>query len=825
LYQRQIGTQCSAFYIGWAHYYNASNAFKQAESIYNLGLQLKAQPIEELEAAQKKFRYSVAQRMLYDDSSSKKRTISSLAEQRQQITSLSPQQQQQQSAAKKGRYEYENYQNNNKYQTEQQTSSGSNGNYNYQYSKTNQAVQEPAPVQNRQNYYENGSSNDAGYVISSSLNYVYDTAPNYAEEDHTNNPMPIQEVQKKKEPPFAVEDGIQLPPNFIVSAKNNTDQWHGPLCLEEPFDPNRKCFYPKHIVYPGNGSEYSLEEIRARKHFSRIEEETKRIEDLERKRLEELERQRAEAERQKQMIEAERQKQLMEHERQKMMEIERQKQMVEMARKRKEEEDERMKYQMYQQNYQNSYYQQHQHQQQQEYYMNNYQEYRNEYEYHHQEYGYYQHPQQNPHHQQQQSVIVSSKQYHDQQQYYQMPYQQTEPHYQMQQPQPQQMIPQAPEPQPQPQQFIHQPIQQYQEPTPIKMPENPVKIQEDPVESEYESEEFEEIEEEQESDDEDSQSSENYTQPQIQVENKVQNNSDDLEEQIEASTISFCSTATNGISTQKKITIKFRKEKSAPSSVYPSSENNSGSSSPATFGKPASKGKKSKPTKFISAYDNENTQFMPSNNNSCSERPTDDAELLLSFSSIQKGQKPFDGNESTTNSEFNRSFGNISFSTNANGEKTLISNNFSSTACSTPIRHSSLSRTPLTTPISSYKFLKKHESNMSSANDDSMISFTADQNSFFQAENDEELQKRRLDKALETIDNHFAKRDIDPFSSELCKAFLVKLNFPNRENTIDYRIVNQNLPKLGKNQVVPLGGFSYQIEKEVGRGSYGAVFR
>lgn len=73
LYQRNIGTQCSCFYIGWAHYYDSANAFKQAESVYNLGFQAKAEPYSELQDAHTKFRLSLSQRMLYDDNSSEKK--------------------------------------------------------------------------------------------------------------------------------------------------------------------------------------------------------------------------------------------------------------------------------------------------------------------------------------------------------------------------------------------------------------------------------------------------------------------------------------------------------------------------------------------------------------------------------------------------------------------------------------------------------------------------------------------------------------------------------------------------------------------------------
>lgn len=428
------------------------------------------------------------------------------------------------------------------------------------------------------------------------------------------------------------------------------------------------------------------------------------------------------------------------------------------------------------------------------------------------------HPQQIQHQQisqqSQQSVIVNTKQYHEQHQghHYQQQMQYSQPQPQAPQPvaelnqnqYPQQNFDQYYNGNPQP--ILAQKVENFEEPQPEEDEE---------YESEYERDDEENGEEETES----SETDQFQTPPKVQPKgNDGSGLGDDLEEQIEASTISFCSTATNGISTQKKITIKFRKEKQ-PKSL----ENTSGSSSPAAGNSnvpysSANKSKKRKPAQYtmLTSYDNENTTFMPSNNNSCSERPSnavDDAELLLSFSSNHKTHS----NDSTINSEFNRSFGNISFSTQ---DKTLVNNQFGST----PIKHSSsISKT--STPINSYKFLKKHESNISLQNDDSLCSFTADQNSFFQAENDEELQKNRMEKALKTVEEHLSRRDIDPFNSELCKALLIKLNFPNRQNTTDYKIINSNLPKLQKNQLVSLGGYAYQIEKEVGRGSYGAVYR
>lgn len=124
----------------------------------------------------------------------------------------------------------------------------------------------------------------------------------------------------------------------------------------------------------------------------------------------------------------------------------------------------------------------------------------------------------------------------------------------------------------------------------------------------------------------------------------------DFDEQIEASTISFCST-TNGTSTNKRITIKFRKEKAEAPFAGGNSESNSRSSSPTPnyheqFTPTTTIGKKKKKSKYRSNYDSENATFMPSNNNSCSssqyvsnrddeQANGEDAELLLSFSTIK----------------------------------------------------------------------------------------------------------------------------------------------------------------------------------------------
>ncbi|XP_058822243.1 YLP motif-containing protein 1-like [Topomyia yanbarensis] len=176
-----------------------------------------------------------------------------------------------------------------------------------------------------------------------------------------------------------------------------------------------------------------------------------------------------------------------------------------------------------------------------------------------------------------------------------------------------------------------------------------------------------------------------------------------------------------------------------------------------------------------------------------------------------------------SNSEFNTSFSNISFA----GDNSNGAFNFGGSSCSTPLRNtqtsSGISKT--STPVGSFRFLRKHESNLSLGQNEDSMSSTMVENSYFQTEHDEEGRRRRKEKALAIIDTHMNKPFLDPFSSELCKAFLTKVDFPARENSCGYKLVNNNLPKLIKSQTACLGGTTYSIEKEVGRGSYGSVFR
>lgn len=335
LYQRGIGTQCAIFYVGWAHYYDSANAFKQAESVYNLGFQANAEPYRDLERAHKEFRYSLSQRMLYNDQQSKKRSVSQLNDQRQQITSLNPsaspnvsnlqhaegnftpppqpnQQEhvyaatqpncpnqppmqpyqnysepvdEQQPSAKKFRttapdeqrtYNRNTYNNFNAHTTQQvDYNRKPDTDYNDQY------------TQPKTNGDEINNSTSTACAIASSLNSVYsgdeDGSENYATYNYNGTSSTAQMATSNVETitysaapvtqnteTTSLPGGCVLPPNFWCYAKNHHDPWSWPIFLDEP-DTHKICKYPRHLVYPGNGCEYSMEEIRARNYTKVIE--------------------------------------------------------------------------------------------------------------------------------------------------------------------------------------------------------------------------------------------------------------------------------------------------------------------------------------------------------------------------------------------------------------------------------------------------------------------------------------------------------------------------------------------------------------------------
>lgn len=75
-------------YLCWAHYYDYCDNFAKAEAVYRKGLDARAQPIELIEQAHRKFGFSMSQRILYKDESTRQEFRTNMDEQRLALTSL-----------------------------------------------------------------------------------------------------------------------------------------------------------------------------------------------------------------------------------------------------------------------------------------------------------------------------------------------------------------------------------------------------------------------------------------------------------------------------------------------------------------------------------------------------------------------------------------------------------------------------------------------------------------------------------------------------------------------------------------------------------------
>jgi len=65
MYNNGIGTMLADFYIAWAYSYDLSGNMRKADEIFRLGLECRADPLDELMEAHQHFGYTVGQRMLY----------------------------------------------------------------------------------------------------------------------------------------------------------------------------------------------------------------------------------------------------------------------------------------------------------------------------------------------------------------------------------------------------------------------------------------------------------------------------------------------------------------------------------------------------------------------------------------------------------------------------------------------------------------------------------------------------------------------------------------------------------------------------------------
>ncbi|KAH8241979.1 hypothetical protein KR026_001316 [Drosophila bipectinata] len=88
MYNDGIGTMLADFYIAWAYSYDLTGNMRKADEIFRLGIDCRAEPLEDLREAHQHFGFTVAQRMFYTDGEEVSAVTQELNERRLALQSL-----------------------------------------------------------------------------------------------------------------------------------------------------------------------------------------------------------------------------------------------------------------------------------------------------------------------------------------------------------------------------------------------------------------------------------------------------------------------------------------------------------------------------------------------------------------------------------------------------------------------------------------------------------------------------------------------------------------------------------------------------------------
>ncbi|KNC29002.1 hypothetical protein FF38_10150 [Lucilia cuprina] len=915
LHQRGVGKQVACFYIGWATYYESINAFKEAEAVYILAFQEKAQPYAELHHGHSKLMYNKTmhaqaqqqqQQLLHPQHAAYQTTTATnnagtptanpnvgnmeihqqqqqqqyrqqvsyhhsanhqTQQQQQQMAhpttshhqynqhpaAAAAAQQQQQQQQQLQTHGYHNLPNHNHYPPQHQ---------NIQDAPHHQQVHPQAQIQTAANVHQHKESNEqvaATPAYNTQQKIVHNT---HQQQQHNVNAQHIQQQQvavvhpqpqtqsrqenasysvpveqqlpaatasmSRQQYERAVEAsskrnvvqnapqvnssstnilvaGIRLPRKFATYCRNNHETWQPALFLEEPDDPQKVCHYAKSLVYPPDlGVEFSPEEIKAR-HCKYKMEMVKQ---------EYNPQQNYQAQQHGEQEQTNREAQSSGTQAQQNLNV----QVQEIGSIKTETTTtttttNAAKYQQTQQ-----YYVQQQQQQQQLHHINNNHLYYQQQQQH--ETQLYQQEQQpqtqlDPQQQQRQQLQTQQQQYHVNH-YEQQRYQQR--------------------------QHEHQQVQQQY-----------TKVEEEETEGDQEDEDEDnqdtEDEQQQQYNQQLPQQHPNYQyhhhnqqqQPSAQQHLNNLDNEGDLEDQIEASTIRFSMHTPNKGSQNKTLKIKFKKERPTAVGDTPNGNNNYSAYTIERIYQPELEspsmaenvlkrnGNNNSFHPYISSTPKTSTKrqktklkkpsnkfhMLGSTNSNSSSAENGHATLNNSYI-MEKTLTATSENKAHHQHQLERSVQNATFNDNANYS-------FSSAVA---LDNSNCS---LSNAVGRLNFRDATALNNSTLNQTHVADIsTYQENSYFSTQNDVEAKERRLAKALETIERHMAKEAIDPFSSELCRAFLTKLDFPgaNGEAHDNYKIIQTPLPKIANTRQLNLSdGIQFNIDKEIGRGSYGSVYK
>ncbi|XP_017776519.1 PREDICTED: mitotic checkpoint serine/threonine-protein kinase BUB1-like [Nicrophorus vespilloides] len=251
LFSKDICKGCADLYKGWAYYYEVNGDFRNANAIFKLGISELAQPVEDLFNAQHSMVFAAGQQVINGVDESR------LNEQRQALTMLKP--------IRPGRV--------GSVRTVAADTPGLLPSAD-PTTRPNASVQ----VYNDQSEVVLG----AGAPPISILSVVKRDAP----KENIMKPGVWTNSRKKgsaaaphKVSHFTVHEddgndspeslGIRLPTNFFPVTHQDFSEWKVSICFPDPDDPNKIPMYCKTEVYIDPMTEYSPEEVRARRYLIR----------------------------------------------------------------------------------------------------------------------------------------------------------------------------------------------------------------------------------------------------------------------------------------------------------------------------------------------------------------------------------------------------------------------------------------------------------------------------------------------------------------------------------------------------------------------------
>ncbi|KAH8252531.1 hypothetical protein KR032_000386 [Drosophila birchii] len=277
MYSRGTGTMLADFYIAWAYCCDLSGNMHKADEIFRLGLQCRAQPLEELREAHQHFGYTVGQRMLYTDGEQADAVNQELNERRLALQSLQGRRQRGSNTITVGsvrtgaavKSEFPGV----VQMGGPSTSRRQNADRNLEVFKDENGAM--LPVVRQEGKTSHTSIVDAASGLenlkeSMPWNKAHakthkhgkifsgDSSPDLGFDIHVDEYAfpPITNYERCFEKPF------RIPPNFV--AKNKPlETWVTPVTIEQEPEANALPCYNKAMLYPRSNLEFSPEEYRA----------------------------------------------------------------------------------------------------------------------------------------------------------------------------------------------------------------------------------------------------------------------------------------------------------------------------------------------------------------------------------------------------------------------------------------------------------------------------------------------------------------------------------------------------------------------------------